>query len=244
VREVEEAADSPPHALRNATPGRLALAFGAVVLFFIGFSVATGDPLETCRWCTSNEFDETIRKWLVADDARTAGLLSHVFSIGILPALAIGATVVPGALTRARRHFGAQDFAILIVAFLMTTAVTDGVKKLAERERPGFHHERALLLEAAQHPLERNLSFFSGDTAWAFAFAACAFTLARLRGYRTERWIGIAGFVCATIAGILRIVADMHWASDVIVGAIVGTTIGVVLPTLIHPRAVVDAKPL
>jgi membrane-associated phospholipid phosphatase len=238
---VEEVG-SPPHALRNATAGRLALVFGAVVLFFVGFSVATGDPLETCRWCTSNVFDETIRKWLVAEDARTAGSLSHVFSIGVLPALAIGGTVVPGVLARARRHYGAQDFAILVVAFFLTTALTDGVKKLAERERPGFHHGRALFLEAAHHPLERNLSFFSGDTAWAFTFAACAITLARLRGYRTERWIGIAGFACATVAGILRIVADMHWASDVIAGAVVGTIVGILLPTLLHPRAV-DARP-
>ena len=38
----------------------------------------------------------------------------------------------------------------------------------------------------------------------------------------------------ATTAGVLRIVYDEHWASDVLVGAAVGTVSGYVLPSLLH----------
>ena len=36
---------------------------------------------------------------------------------------------------------------------------------------------------------------------------------------------------------ILRVAADMHWATDVLAGAAAGTLIGGGLPALLHPRA-------
>jgi len=38
------------------------------------------------------------------------------------------------------------------------------------------------------------------------------------------------------VVGVLRIAADMHWASDVLTGAAVGTAVGAGLPVLLHAR--------
>ena len=86
------------------------------------------------------------------------------------------------------------------------------------------------------YPNERNKSFFSLDTAWAFAIASSATTLSYLHGYSSTKYVAIgSGFLAAT-AGTLRIVGDAHWATDVLTGAAVGTAIGIAVPVLLHPR--------
>ena len=216
-----------------------ALALGAeligVIATFVAFSTATGDAATTCGWCESNAFDEAVRRLLVASDPRAVATASHALSLGAAPLLALGATTIP-AITSPRRWHAAQNAAVIVNAFLLTTGIADGVKKLTDRERPGFHHGRAALLEAAHAPLERNLSFFSGDTAWAFTFAAAAWALSTRRGYRLARPVAVAGFIAAAAVAVLRVAADMHWATDVMTGALVGTLVGLGLPALVHPR--------
>jgi len=92
-------------------------------------------------------------------------------------------------------------------------------------------------------PVEENLSFFSGDTAWAFSVASSATTLAYLRGYAAAPWILAGGGTLAVAAGVLRISADMHWATDVLAGAVIGTTIGAGLPLLLHSRKPTELAP-
>lgn len=40
--------------------------------------------------------------------------------------------------------------------------------------------------------------------------------------------------VAASATGVLRVVADKHWASDVLVGSAVGTATGLLFPLLLH----------
>ncbi|MEM7605282.1 MAG: phosphatase PAP2 family protein [Myxococcota bacterium] len=84
-------------------------------------------------------------------------------------------------------------------------------------------------------------SFFSGHTSQAFAAAGttCVFH-ARLPLYGGTAWDGLAcggAMAVAATVGFLRITADMHYLSDVVVGAIAGTGIGVILPLLRMRRA-------
>jgi membrane-associated phospholipid phosphatase len=99
-----------------------------------------------------------------------------------------------------------------------------------------------MITEAVNDPAERFLSFFSGDTAVAFALGACATTIAFLRGYRSARAIAVVAAMGAVIAGVLRIRADMHWATDVMTGALVGTLVGAGLPLVLHPREPAHAQ--
>ena len=86
---------------------------------------------------------------------------------------------------------------------------------------------------------DRYYSFFSGHTSQAFASAAvlCSFHMNMpLLGDGPENTLlpCITGFTIAAATGVFRILGDMHYASDVLTGAAVGTTVGFLLPWLLH----------
>lgn len=64
-------------------------------------------------------------------------------------------------------------------------------------------------------------SFWSGHTTSAFAIASVIASM-----YNDKKGIQIAAYTIATMAGLSRIHDQKHWASDVLVGAVVGTAIG------------------
>jgi membrane-associated phospholipid phosphatase len=78
-------------------------------------------------------------------------------------------------------------------------------------------------------------SFYSGHTSMAFTSASlvCAHR-ARLTlfGPTADVVMCAGAFVAATATATLRIMGDMHNASDVIVGALVGTAVGLGVPAL------------
>ncbi|GAC1363710.1 MAG: hypothetical protein NVSMB47_15440 [Polyangiales bacterium] len=81
-------------------------------------------------------------------------------------------------------------------------------------------------------------SFFSGHAAMAFSGAALTCEHhAALAVYGSDA-AGVVACVAtmsmATAAGALRIVADRHWATDVLFGAGVGLGLGFGLPHLLH----------
>ena len=87
-------------------------------------------------------------------------------------------------------------------------------------------------------------SFPSGHTITAFAFAS---TVTR----ESQFWWPSGGFLVgtvfyggATLVGLSRIYNNMHWASDVMTGAAIGTIVGlkIVKYTHSHPGNSVDSK--
>lgn len=65
-------------------------------------------------------------------------------------------------------------------------------------------------------------AFPSSHTTVAFAVAS-----AIAAGYPEKKWIGVAGYSLAALAGWSRIHDRKHWPSDVFAGAVLGTYIGV-----------------
>jgi membrane-associated phospholipid phosphatase len=127
-------------------------------------------------------------------------------------------------------------------------AVTAGIQgltnMLVSRERP---YGRECGKENGLNPdsndctgSARYRSFFSGHTSLTFAAAAvtCAHhRYLRLHGDRGADAVPcVAGFLLAGTTGALRIAADRHYVSDVLVGAAVGTLIGYGIPYLFHYR--------
>jgi membrane-associated phospholipid phosphatase len=85
-----------------------------------------------------------------------------------------------------------------------------------------------------------NSSFLSGHTTLAFASAGlmCAHhqNLALYGGGAADVLACLGALSAASAAGVLRVMSDNHYASDVLLGTGVGLLGGYGLPTLLHYR--------
>jgi membrane-associated phospholipid phosphatase len=194
-----------------------------------------GGTRDHCRWCSVNSFDNSIRHALRADNPRPPAYVSHALSLGAIPALGLYGLMAPAGLDR-QWHRGLEDTWIVTNTFFVTSAVGEAVKHFVARERPAFHYGVQAATEFSDLPSQRNKSFFSLDTAWAFSIASSSATLSFLRGYSSAPYIAVGGGLLAAGVGTLRIVGDAHWATDVLTGAAVGAGIGMAMPLLLHSR--------
>jgi membrane-associated phospholipid phosphatase len=182
-----------------------------------------------CRWCTPPGVDVSVRNALVWEEhARTADVLSTVLDFAV-PASALGYLLLSAN--------GAGDFnAGLVDSLLVTEAVAGAllvnqvVKLLVGRKRPYafFAHD------VGYSKSEDNLSFYSGHSSLAFSAMAAAVTVAAMRGYPGVGIFAGIGFTVATGVAYLRIAADQHWLTDVLVGAAVGGLMGWAIPRIFH----------
>ena len=225
-------------ALQNTGAGFLALETLGAVAIAATYSIAAGETPQSCHWCNPTGFDESLRDALVFDkDARKpAATVSHVLSLGVLPIGSFTSLLLP-ALSEGKGSYALQDGWIMLNTFVLTLGIADGTKKLTGRKRPAFFYGEERDSEWDTNVSEANRSFFSADTAWAFSFAASASTLAFLRGNRLAPFVAAGGGALALGTGVLRVSADVHWATDVLAGALVGTGLGVAVPLLLHRRA-------
>lgn len=205
---------------------------GAVTLFVAGFTAPIGhDP---CRWCDAPGFDVSVRDALLAGHPEVAAGFSDGLAWGAVPlGAALVMTLPPLLGDPADRMDALENLVAVADALALTLALTEFTKRGAARERPGVHFGSGADISAG----ERNLSFWSSHTAVTFCLAASATTVSFLRGYDQAPWVAAGGGALAATAGLLRIAADRHWATDVLVGMAVGTGIGIGLPLLLHPRA-------
>jgi membrane-associated phospholipid phosphatase len=229
-----------PRELRHTSAPAILLELGASLAFSSVVVLGVGPAAKHCGWCASDGFDESVRNALRAAHPRTAAGVSHAFSTAAAPALALGA-VVPSAFMWGRPAHALEDTAIVLDSVILTFGITHGTKRLVDRERPAVHHGLVAETEYAHHPGEWNQSFFSQDTSIAFALGSSAATLAYLRGYPSAPWVVFAGSVIGVGTACLRVAADMHWATDVLTGAVVGTGVGFALPFLWHGRVAQQA---
>lgn len=187
-----------------------------------------------CRWCERNALDEGVRGALrLRTLRREADALSGIVAYGALPAFSMGGLALAAEASQdgPRRH-GSENALMVLQPALVTTAIAEAAKFLVARERPLVRDASA---DAAPWS-EANLSFFSGHTALSFSLASSAGTVAALRGYKSEPIFWGVGLGLAAFVGYLRIAADKHYFTDVLVGALLGTAAGMVVPRLLHPR--------
>jgi membrane-associated phospholipid phosphatase len=205
---------------------------GAVVFVaYVGVkSLHAIDPPAECRWCETNAFDVAIRDVLVWNDVRAAQLASDVTGYVLPPVLAATLLIAPTIDDPSLSRW--YDDALPVVEAGVIASITYlAVKHLAARRRPYVAFRANRLNKPAS---DANASFFSGHTAHSSSIMTAAATVASLRGYSTATplWIGDAAITTTT--GYLRIAADAHWATDVIVAAVAGSAIGLAVPLLLH----------
>ncbi len=197
------------------------------------------------RWTGENGIDSGVRDALRLDGAQSrktaddASDLTLVFSMNYV---AFDAVVVAW-WGRGKGSVAYQMAAIDVETFAVTAGVTSLVKGIAARERPYSD-------ECEDDPVTSrtddcdddslNRSFFSGHTSTAFAAASLTcMHHAYLDLYDSAAGDAVAcigAFGLAGTTGVLRIMSDNHYASDVATGAVVGTVVGLGLPWLLHYR--------
>jgi membrane-associated phospholipid phosphatase len=190
----------------------------------------------TCRWCAINSVDETVRRWFVPagtityDGIKWADTTSGVTAYILAPLVVLGYS----ALFAGSFKTWVQDTLIVLEA-VMAALVADQVTKFAAgRERPFVSDLTPAQKTMTRDPSDNNLSFFSGHTTFTAAFAFAGGTLALLRGYKYPWLVWILGCAVSATTAVLRIAADKHYFTDVLVGTAVGAAFGVGLPLIFH----------
>jgi membrane-associated phospholipid phosphatase len=184
---------------------------------------------EACRFCDPNPLDAAIRDAVVWERPALARHLSDALAFGLLPAGMVAHQLLAA---RAAGDLGAGLLDVLVVAEATSLAanLNQLVKFSVGRERPFVHHGDP----SRPHEPDDDLSFYSGHTSLVFSLAASAGMVSTLRGYRSAPWVWGVGMSMAAGVGGLRMGGDMHWFTDVLVGAAVGTAVGAGLPWLLH----------
>lgn len=157
-------------------------------------------------------------RWASEDRADT---LSHV-GAGVAYAWpVIGLAAVHGGVDQ---EWG-RDFTAAMSSLGVAQLAADWSKRAFRRARP-----EVVFREHPVDTLDDVHSFMSGHTATTFAAVVSAGTIASRRNSRQAAWIWIGGLSVAGGTGYLRIAADRHFLTDVLVGAAAGTAAGLMMP--------------
>lgn len=134
------------------------------------------------------------------------------------------------------------DLWVVAEALAWNGAIQDLVRRAVRRPRP-------FLYTPGVYPSERDspdagFSFYSGHTSFAFALATSAAYTFTLR-HPKSKWrfvVWPALMAVASIEPVLRIYSGDHFPTDVIVGALAGSAIGLLLPA-VHRRWKASSMP-
>ena len=175
--------------------------------------------------------DPTQINWLdrsvLGNQSSTARDLSDLLRF-LIPMVALGFSIA-----RSRKYGWrsvVEDALIIGECVVVTTALHQFVRSFVNRPRP-FMYIPGLWVE------ERNTSnavasFFSGHTALAFSIAV-SFSVIMSQRRSRRRWIQpdvLSMLALASIMGVCRVWAGVHFWTDVLVAAAVAGSIGVVIP--------------
>ncbi|MBX7096879.1 MAG: phosphatase PAP2 family protein [Myxococcaceae bacterium] len=232
----------PPRPLAWSPVGD-GIATSALALEWLLFETALKPlaPAE-CRWCTASGLDLAFRRLFVPNplgDGRGIGPADTASNVtwALMPVATIGLSTLlswretPDGPWLSR---SAVDALVVLDAAFAAVAVNQLVKFTAGRARPFVSDLTPAQQVLTKDPRDNNLSFYSGHATWAFAFATAAGTVASMRGSRFAWLVWAIGLPLAATTAVLRMAADKHWFSDVLVGSLSGAAFGVGLPLLLH----------
>jgi membrane-associated phospholipid phosphatase len=145
-----------------------------------------------------------------------------------------GIAVGAGALLLADEGFlpALNDGAVVAESALAATAVASVMTLAAGRPRPFLYGEKAPL--SSRLSADAGLSFLSSHAAVSFAIASSmVVTMHRLHPRSKVPWIvaGVGGAAASFVAAA-RVLGGMHFISDAAGGAVVGTSVGVLVTSM------------
>jgi membrane-associated phospholipid phosphatase len=209
---------------------------GSVAIAFKGYKWLDREPPMLCQGgfsgCSGTEdslrgLDAQVRKHWVRSSFRGRALASSLSYLTVFSTLVLPSAFLVGSDQPAQ----GREFWLSVESGAITTALLQVVKHRVNRPRPYAHYcEPGCGDDLSER--DTQLSFFSGHTALAFSFAVSAGTIASMRDYRNAGWVLGSGLTMAAATGYLRIAADRHYFTDVLVGAAVGAAVGWAVPRL------------
>ena len=238
------ASSAPPGSDLEYSPG---LTIGATLVW-----LATEIPLkrtlapDSCRWCDRSEdgrealngLDASMREHLRWRQPDTARKVSDLLLFVGVPATSL-ASIWVAAEQDGREGETGENALIMFEAVAVSMALNQATKFTLGRQRPYAHFAP----NGSPPTDDDNLSFYSGHAAVTFTTSVATGTIASLRGYRSAGVVWIPGAVLALATSYLRIGCDRHYFTDVAVGAVVGTGVGIALPRLLHGREDAATEP-
>lgn len=185
-------------------------------------------PLQ-CKWCVPGKIDGDLSRSAAWSNPQAANTLSNVMQVAI-PVGVMGYGLLQGYLLDDPAS-GWADVLLVTQATSVAMLANVIVKYSVGRARPYVWQGNPDLYPGAS---EANGSFFSGHTTFAFAVVVSGSTLFFMQGMPGAPWVLGVGLAAAAFTGYLRIAANQHYLSDVLVGAGVGSLVGWAVPYLFH----------
>lgn len=193
-------------------------------------------PTES-HWQGGALFDDGARSFvrLRSEEARqNAGTVSDVLVLGLLAMPLADAAVV------AARGDGALAWKMFMIdaeSFAMNATILALTRNLVGRERPYVQDCGGDAAHEGCGTDDERRSFMSGHTAMAFTAAGLICTHhseLEIYGGGADTATCVIATTAAVATGALRMMADNHYATDVLAGAAVGAFSGFILPRLLH----------
>ncbi len=141
------------------------------------------------------------------------------FGNGIGTMAFVGTSYLAGSLANNDRLMGTSLTAAK--SFIISYALTFGIKHLAHRHRPLHDNPADPHIWEGPFGNPEYTSFSSGHSAVAFSVA----TVYALEYWKTE-WVPMLAYTLAAGTAVSRMYDNKHWASDVFIGSAIGCATG------------------
>ncbi len=203
---------------------------GAVGLAWIVSEAALKPTLAAseCRWCSPPGFDASVRNAVVWGNTARANLLSN-FNVYVLsPVVGFGLLIVSDHDAGWARLL--DDTIPIAESIVIGQSLTQIIKFSVGRQRPYAHYGP----QGQTTGSDDNTSFTSGHSALGFSITASAGMICHWRHYRIEPYVWGAGIALSLSTEYLRMGADKHYLSDVVIGGAVGFATGMIVPRMMR----------
>jgi membrane-associated phospholipid phosphatase len=205
------------------------------------FALRFAAPSPAGDWRGGILFDDVVHERTAIENVhtrRTAVSVTDAMYLGAMGYRLVDSALLPG-LAWGNWDTSLQMSMVDLEAFGVVAILLWGQQAFVGRERPYIHHCPGYTEESCNPDSEeRNRSFFAGHPAVVMTAAALTCTHhAHLPLYGDPTADALACAVSLGAAGATgygRIVTEMHYASDVIVGFGAGAFAGWVVPELLH----------
>lgn len=168
-------------------------------------------------------FDDEIRQVFQKNQNKNLDFASKYFfepwGSGLYPAALFGGYYIYGLAAKNKR---ARQIALGgTQAFVMAAVSSQVLKHIFHRHRPSQDNPPNPYLWEGPFKGWEYTAFPSGHTTAAFAIASMMSKV-----YKDKIWVGVLSYTLATGVGLSRVYDNVHWPTDVLIGAALGYAIG------------------